>query len=258
MKLFHLLLFIIIGLIISSCTTSQQTTQLSPELPIEGASAHWISADRLIWDPGVDADSYELRYSLNADLSIQRFGSPSGQSLTLSEDGMLTAYQADKFRHISDRAVFSVNGERSLYQEALKGQVLAVAYDLNGIPINVTRVQNHGVIDDLYTYDGQLGPVYTDNVITLKIWARTAQNVTLSIFDNSKNEIDTIDPTEYQSQNGVWVFEGSDEWDRHFYRLHVTVVHHENKEISTFEVTDPYSVSLSTDSHYSQFVNLKD
>src|SRR6056297_9996 len=258
MRPFNLLIFIVTGLIITSCTTSQQTTQLSPELPVEGASAHWVSANRVIWDPGVDADSYELRYSLDADLSIQRFGSPSGQSLSLSEDGMLTAYQADKFRHISDRTVFSVNGERSQYREALKGQVLAVAYDLNGIPVKVTRVQTHGVIDDLYTYDGQLGPAYTDDGITLKIWAPTAQNVTLSIFDDSKNEIDTVEPAEYRSQDGVWVFEGSDDWDLNFYRLNVTVFHPENNDINTFQVTDPYSVSLSTDSHYIQFVNLND
>lgn len=258
MRSFYLLIFVVIGLIISSCTTSQQTTQLSPELPVEGASAHWVSADLLIWDPGVDAESYELRYIPDADISVQRFGSPSGKSLKLSENGFLTAYQADKFRHISDRPVFSVNGERSQYQEALRGQILAVAYDLNGIPVKATRVQTHGLIDDLYTYDGQLGPIYTDDGITLKIWAPTAQNVTLSIFDDSKNEIDTVDPEEYQSQNGVWVFEGSDEWDRNFYRINVTVFHPENNQINTFEVTDPYSVSLSTDSRYSQFVNLND
>ena len=258
MRLSYFLPFVIIGLIISSCTTPQQTTQLSPELPIEGASAHWVSSDLLIWDPGVDAESYELRYSLGANLSIQRFGSPSGQSIELMDDGMLTAYQADKFRHISDRPVFELNGDRNRYQEALKGQILAVAYDMNGIPVKVTRVQTHGVIDDLYTYDGQLGPIYSENGIALKVWAPTAQNVTLSIYDESKSEIDTVDPTDYQSQNGVWVFEGTRDWDRKFYRLNVTVFHPENNEINTFEVTDPYSVSLSTDSYYSQFVNLSD
>ncbi|PKD42392.1 pullulanase-type alpha-1,6-glucosidase [Rhodohalobacter barkolensis] len=258
MRLSIVFLFIAAGVLITSCSTPEPVSEISTELKIDGASAHWVSSDLLIWDPGVEADRYEIHYSRKADLTIQSFDIPSGESISLETDGILTGYLADKFRHISERPVFSVDAEKDELRRALKGQLIAVAYDSNRIPVSATRVQTHGVIDDLYTYDGQLGPIYSGDDLSLKLWAPTAQEVTLSIFDDDKNEIETIEAVQNNPENGVWEFENLIEWDRNFYRFNVTVFHPENNQINTFEVTDPYSVSLSTDSHYSQFVNLKD
>ncbi|WP_069129916.1 pullulanase-type alpha-1,6-glucosidase [Rhodohalobacter halophilus] len=260
MRFNYISLFIIItGLFLSSCTTPEPAVEITTEVKIDGASAHWVSSDLLIWDPVIkDAARYEILFSEDADITLRTFDIPSGESISIRPDGMLTAYLADKFRHISDRPVFSVDADHQTVRDALKGQIIAVAFDSNGIPVSATRVQTHGVLDDLYTYDEQLGPIYSGDDLSLKLWAPTAQNVTLSIFDKEKNIITEIDPTQAQPENGVWEFENLIEWDRYFYRFNVTVFHPENNQINTFEVTDPYSVSLSTDSRYSQFVNLTD
>jgi len=258
MRLSKLILFIFISLMLSSCSTQEPISDITDEIKVEGAAAHWVSSGLLIWDPGTEASRFEIRYSPNADIEIRSFNISSGESISLQPDGMLTGYLADKFRHISDRPVYSVESDRDQVREALKGQLIAVAYNSNGIPVSATRVQTHGVIDDLFTYDGQLGPVYSDDDLSAKLWAPTAQNVTLTIFDDDKNEIREIEPDVNTPENGVWEFDELSEWDRSFYRFNVTVYHPENNQIETFEVTDPYSVSLSTDSRYSQFVNLSD
>lgn len=45
----------------------------------------------------------------------------------------------------------------------------------DGACTNVTGLQLPGVIDELYSYDGPLGPVFTEDSISLYLWAPTAQ-----------------------------------------------------------------------------------
>ncbi len=259
MRTIYTFLFILPVLLYSGCRSTEPVTVLSPDIQVEGASAHWVSAERLIWDAGSEAETFEIRYSPDAEISaIERFGTRRGESISLEKNGDLTVYRADKFRHISDRPVFSLEADRNTIRRALKSQMVAVAYDRNGVPVKATRIQPHGVIDDLYTYDGDLGPLYDDSGITLKLWAPTARSVTLSIYDADKNKTAEVNPADENPENGVWVFEGEKDWDRNFYRFNISVYHPENNRIEKFEVTDPYSVSLSTDSRFSQFVNLDD
>jgi pullulanase len=256
---FNILLTVLLSLLIfRGCGTGNQSAVITADVAIEGASAHWVAPDRLIWDAGTEAHTYEIRYSLDAELTIERFGIRSGEGISLQEGADLSDYHADKFRHISDRPVWSVEAGDSTIREALKGQLVAVAYDRNGVPVQATRIQTHGVIDDLYTYDGELGPIFSDNGITLKLWAPTAQEVSLSVYNSDKERVERADPAGYNSQTGVWTFEGPAEWDRKFYRFNIRVFHPEDPRINEFTVTDPYSVSLSTGSQYSQFVNLSD
>jgi pullulanase/glycogen debranching enzyme len=133
-----------------------------------------------------------------------------------------------------------------------------VALDEYNDPIDATKVQIHGVLDDLYVYDDDLGPVYNNNTIDVHLWAPTAQSVTLNLYNGEKELIQEIDPVDSDPANGVWTFEGSPDWDRMYYTFNIRVYHHESGHIENFEVTDPYSVSLSAGSRQSQFVNLND
>jgi len=60
------------------------------------------------------------------------------------------------------------------------------------------------------------------------------------------------------ADTGIWSFTAPSSVDRLFYRYELTVYHQQNQRIETIEATDPYSVSLSTNGDYSQFVNLAD
>jgi len=226
-------------------------------ISIKDASAHWILNNKLIWDPGAEADRFEIRYSRTAGIDVSEDGVSGGTSIELMPGDTLSEELADRYRHIADRPVFALESNREQVAEAIQGQVVAIAYNENGKPVSATRVQFPGVIDQYFLYDGVLGPGYSENKISLHLWAPTAHSVSLNIYNSEKELIETIEAKDQTPDDGVWRFSGDKNWDRMYYRYSITVYHPENNRINTFEVTDPYSVSLSTDSRYSQFVDVK-
>ena len=65
-------------------------------------------------------------------------------------------------------------------------------------------------------------------------------------------------PMALDATSGVWSYAGDTSLDRKLYRYEITVYYPSLEVITTLEVTDPYSVSLSTDGRFSRFVNLSD
>lgn len=261
MKFSRLFTALLITLIITThCTAPSESEIQQPASDgyVTGAAAHWVSADRLIWDAPDDAASYRLYFSDTAGLIVTDSNINGEEFFELQPDSDLSAELANQFRHISDRPVFSLSERTSSNKRALKGQLLAVAMDENGEPIEATKVQIHGVLDDLFVYEGELGPVYNGDSIELNLWAPTAQIVSLNLYDNNKELVQEYVPVNSAPDNGVWTFEGTSDWDRMYYTFNITVYHHQSGHIEQFEVTDPYSVSLSTGSRHSQFVNLND
>lgn len=256
---------------------------------VDGASAHWVRSDRLIWDVPDHTERIELRYCLNAAIRID-FGIPTGgNSIPVGERSRLDEKLADQHRHISGRSVWEMDAPPDTIKKAMRGQLRALAFNGDGRLVAATRVQFPGLIDEFFYYDGKLGPAYDGDKIILSLWAPTARSVRLKMHDREKKHLDTIDPDHWSDDaaedagdaigddqtngmkggsgsgavellpptDGVWRFTGSrDDWDRMFYRFEVVVYHNGNNQVNTFEVTDPYSVSLSIDSYFSQFADL--
>lgn len=257
---FSALHFFVIIFILSifGCRPTEPISSQTDEVQLATSSAHWVSATHFIWNPGVEASVYELRYSHDASIRVFPDEIRGGTSIFMESGAILSEELADKFRHISEWPAFSVSADDETIKEALKGQLVAIAYDDAGSPIASTKVQTHGVLDDLYTYSGDLGPVYTNDGIELSVWAPTAQSLELVMYDREKTKVATISPNQNNPSDGVWRFSADSDFDRYFYRFDITVYHPDNNRINQLEVTDPYSVSLSTDSRYSQLVDLTD
>jgi pullulanase len=248
-------------LLLAACDSAPLTETIT----MDGASAHWVAPGLLIWDTGFDLRSgeneesfhrFEIRYSNDASIRVGPDGVTGGTTIALQPGGELSDELSDRFRHISGRQVFVVDADTATVRDALRGQIVAIAYGRAGEPVAATRVQHAGVIDALYTSDATPGPVYDAGNISLSIWAPTAIEMSLKIYDEAKNPVRTIPAEQHHPSDGVWRFRCDLSCDRAFYRLEVTVYHHENDQINTWEVTDPYSVSLSTDSRFSQFADL--
>jgi pullulanase-type alpha-1,6-glucosidase len=228
---------------------------------IQGAAAHWVSAGQLLWDTEFldDAARFELRYSPDASVIIENGTVSGGEAIAFSPSGAeLDPSFADRNRHIADWPLFELEADRETITKALRGQLLALAFDENDALLSATHVQFQGVIDDLYAHDEPLGIEYAGDDIHLRVWAPTAQLMQLRLYDADKNEAGIIDPESYDEETGVWTFSGPmSEWDRAFYRLYIRAYHRENETVNEYEVTDPYSVSLSTDSMFSQFADIE-
>jgi pullulanase len=254
----QLLLLSIVSLYIISCgSTEQRVSPTNPDpIPVEGAAAHWVSENQILWDTGTDAFSFALYYSTEASVEVFDSGVTGGDFFTLIAGGEMDPELSDKLRNIADRTVFTLDENRDEIKKSLKGQLVAVAFNDVGYPVSATHVQRHGVLDDLFYSEGELGPIYHEDSIELKLWAPTAQSVTLALYDRDKNLIEEVESVQPNPENGVWQFTGPSDWDRKFYLFNIEVYHRENDRINRFQVTDPYSVSLSTDSKFSQFVDL--
>ncbi|MEI8647214.1 hypothetical protein P4S73_03455 [Paraglaciecola sp. Hal342] len=66
-------------------------------------------------------------------------------------------------------------------------------------------------------------------------------------------------PMVLDANSGVWRYEGGDELGPSVASLETTAAYHPvSMALETMLTTDPYSLSLSTNSRFSQFVNLND
>jgi pullulanase-type alpha-1,6-glucosidase len=115
----------------------------------------------------------------------------------------------------------------------------------------LTGLQIPGVLDDLFIYDGPLGVTHEGEVPVLRVWAPTARSVVL-LLDSDRVRMD------FDAQSGVWSARGDGSWRNRFYNYEVEVFVRTTGRIEKNVVTDPYSISLSTNSRRSQLVDLDD
>ncbi len=246
---------------------------------VSGAFCHWVYANStdgnvIACSPARVASgaSVELLYSANGTIKagLGRFTGEDGR-LALSAGGPLSA--PDNQLNLAGWPTFTLPGDVDAAQakELLKYQLVWVQrYSDGGSQVaEATELQTPGALDDLYAgaaAGAVFGPDYATGAPVARVWAPTALSVALNVYDTS----DAADPSEVvlmaeDTNTGVWSAAGDASWDRKFYTYTVSVFRQDVGdnasalgEVVTVEVTDPYSVSLATDSARSQFVNLED
>lgn len=256
------------------CTLDQ------PLLSITDVEAHWIGTHTIVWDREFEAGKkVELYQSTAGGMSSAADGSIAGGSLLaeLNSARAMTAEEKALVPHLASYFAYDLPADISLdaIKQALKDELLIVGrYDSveengQGAEVTVergraTRIQYPHVLDALYTAgendadEAALGVSYADGV-GVSLWAPTAQNVELRIYSGEPLRIADTKQMSLDGATGIWRYRGTAaELDRKFYRFRVTAYNPVAKKVSRLEVTDPYSISLSSGSRYSQFVNLDD
>ena len=242
----------------------------SDETPISlnGASAHWVDATTLLWENAKSADKVEIYHSKAVDINFDEASQAltGGTAITLDSGSASEAVQA-KFPHLKDYAAFSVPTTIDA-KDVLKGQLIAVARDAAGDITALTKIQIPGVLDALYTGSEDedanadkemLGAIVDGGEVTFNVWAPTAQKVEL-ILSSDAATIDAGYPQTMSDEDGDGIYKLTPEADvvGKYYRYRVTVYHPKTDALEVFDVTDPYSLSLSENSQYSQAVDMND
>ncbi|MDQ7026414.1 MAG: pullulanase-type alpha-1,6-glucosidase [Anaerolineae bacterium] len=224
--------------------------------------AHWVLADTIAWNIETNTDeSYRLLYSADASLEVSVFGlSGNFESfdVTVNDDGLAAAV-TDKFPHLADFAAFTLDADAlERVGEILTGQFVIAAYRGDNLS-NMAGLQIAGVLDDLYTYDGDLGITFADGIPTLTIWSPTARHVSLNLYADSapRTEPTVIDMVQ-DAESGTWSITGESDWYAQYYTFNVDVYAPTELAFVDNQVTDPYSVSLSLNSTRSQIIDLTD
>ncbi|MGR5145631.1 pullulanase-type alpha-1,6-glucosidase [Photobacterium alginatilyticum] len=240
-------------------------------LPVElsGASAHWVDENTLLWDKAKDAAKVELYYSKTAGINYDAESlSISGGEVVALSDGTASESVKARFPHLQSWAAFTIAGDRDLKREILKGQLVAIARDADDNIIQATKVQIPGVLDVLYTGGDEenrnadkelLGAVLDGGAVSFGVWTPTAQSVELLVYSDS--DVDTLKKAYSMSDedgDGVYKLTSDEVAVGDYYRYRVKVYHPVSNKIELFDTTDPYGQSFSTDSHFSQVVDMSD
>ncbi|MBT1446366.1 pullulanase-type alpha-1,6-glucosidase [Shewanella sp. JM162201] len=229
---------------------------------ISGMSAHWLDRHTLVWDQSDEGVAkVSLHASKAADLSISDETGVSGEQFELSQTSLDDAQKA-RAPAIASWNAFALDVSDDKARELGKSQLVMASYDADGKPLYATYVQTAKALDELYTSgeadanEAALGVQYDGSTVTAALWAPTAQSVSLKLYDSDKKLIKSVPMTE-DVQSGVWRVSGSD-FDRKLYRYELKLYHPVSKKLETLETTDPYSVNVSANGRFSQFVNLDD
>ncbi len=235
------------------------------------SSAHWLTTELLVLPKSVNKYQYQL-LSKNSD------GFNSIDLLPVSFPEKL----AVKFPHLADFQAFKVQLTPAQSKRWLKQQVMVVAVepainvviDKSKQAQEVAYVQIGGVIDALYTQGENDADEVTDlgatiiskqagegvsTAVSFKIWAPTAQTVSVQLFDDNLQAIAGGKlEMEEDTNTGIWQVLSDSQASYAYYKYQVNVYHPVSKKMESLSVTDPYSLSLSVNSEYSQVVDLND
>ncbi|MFA0087400.1 pullulanase-type alpha-1,6-glucosidase [Vibrio sp. 10N.261.51.F12] len=232
---------------------------------IDGQKAHWLEADTIAWEAAANANKISLFYSESGSITMDDDKNiVGGDSVDMNVEGDLSEELKLRFRHLSGLKSASLDVSDELLRDILKSQIVVAAYNGDGEVIAATEVQKPGVLDAVFVdkatgnaINETLGALVSGSDATFKVWAPTAQSVALEIYDADKKLEDTVSMTE-NADNGVWSSDVVSGVVTKFYRYNVKVYHPTTQVVEERLVTDPYSVSLSVNSRYSQVIDLND
>lgn len=243
-----------------------QATLYPSGVLIADTAAHWATLETVFWQVNTaDAVSKVRVYSAsNDDLGFDGETGIAGDNYIEFLPHANNSAAALGMPRYSDLSTFTAaSAQADKAKQMLTGKLLAIAFDATDKVLAATYVQTPRVIDALYTSgnndadEATLGLVYTDASITTNVWAPTAQQVSLNVY-NSEKVLQTTHAMSLDSDTGVWSVSLPKSNDRLFYRYELLAYHPQNQAFETIQTTDPYSLSLSTNGSYSQFVNLND
>jgi pullulanase len=244
---------------------------------VTDARAYWLSRQLIKW-PGAGAAgaSFKLYYSASAQLQATAGSRVSGAdgSLALSRfDGTTPADIAQRFKFVGDGALLSVaSADAPRLPGVLTQQVMIVLEAEDGTVRDATTLQIAGALDDLYAgaasasdlgvtiAAGRAGanPAAAGKASAstgFKLWAPTAQRVALCTYASGAAKAAAIMPMQRDDATGIWSAHLDGDRSGAYYQYLVDVVAPGAGLVRNL-VTDPYSISVTTDSKRSYIADL--
>lgn len=234
---------------------------------VDNSRATWLTTDTITFPFKEDINNFtfSLHYSPYGNLSIIRGDITGGEIIPLEPNGYFGSKDTnfDKYSYLNGQLKLStskINKDR-IMPELLRGNLLLVVRDKQGKLYDATQLQRYGIIDQIYTYNGNdLGISHTRyHQPILKLWAPTAKKVRVYFYDNPDDTVPSkVREMEEVITQGTWTLKGNDSWYGKYYLYEVEVYSPTSGNLETNLVTDPYSVSLSANGGKSQIIDLND
>ena len=249
-----------------ACDSKSFQTVLSAANASFDARAVWLDR-RLIAFPGAAADGvFKLYHSptgaIAAPVGAKVTGSAGALSLGLSR-GSVPAPLAERFKWIGAGPVLQLNEDDvARMGELHRQQLVLVQEDAQGIVRAATRVQVAGALDDLYAAAGKLDKLGVDITLNgqntrtgFSVWAPTAQQAAVCVYNTGSSTARAVYQLRFDPATGAWNTQVPGDLSGKYYKYAVDVPV-DGAGIVRNLVTDPYSISLTTDSKRSYIARL--
>jgi pullulanase len=224
------------------------------------ARAMWLSRSLLRWPKADTAGAFKLYHSATGQI-VARAGAPvtgadGALPLTVFTASLPPAV-AERFKFVATGATLAVADPAAL-DAALTSQLVLVQEDATGNVLGATTAQLPGLLDDRFAAAAGtrgLGVTLGHGRDTFKLWAPTAQRVTLCTYAaNGRASVASTAMTR-DAATGVWSRALAGRHAGQYYR-YVVEVFVRGVGLVRNLVTDPYSISLDANSQRSYIADL--
>ncbi|XP_072957340.1 pullulanase 1, chloroplastic isoform X2 [Typha angustifolia] len=243
---------------ISCCSpvpASMEESSHSQEF-LSHARAHWVVRYLISWNVADDDNLVYLYASRKANLFLSDKGI-EGYDLKIqleAEHCGLPVNVTQKFPHLMGYKAFKLPQSTDV-RNLLKCQLAVASLCVDGKCKNSTGLQLPGVLDDMFSYSGPLGPVFSKEAVALHLWAPTAQDVSACFYEDPSGG-DPLEHVKLEELNGVWSVVGPRNWEARYYVYEVSVYHPSTSRIEMCAANDPYARGLSSDGKRTWLVDL--
>ena len=240
--------------------TSQPTPQQIANAILSIEQAYWIDRAHLAIQPQYiqSGATYALTTNLTGGLNLTPTGVTGGAQIPLTVGGSLSADELARYPQLASYAILQLpaNLDLATIKQTLKGQTAFSVVGANGALQYATGLQTAGVLDDLYYYPGKLGVIFGEDSVSIKVWAPTAQSVSLLIFDRDGDTTPSA-TIPMQENNGVWSASGGRDWKGKYYLYQLSVWVPLDAAVDTNFTSDPYSIDIALNGTKSRITDLE-
>jgi pullulanase/glycogen debranching enzyme len=234
---------------------------LQPAAASFDARAYWLNRALISWPGQPGQDRYRLYFSASAQIRAQPGAvvNGAGGSLALEVDSQpLPTTLAERFRFVGKGVHLRLKpADQARLGALLTVQLVLVHEDGAGIVLDATALQSPGALDDLYAAAAQaddLG-VQINQDSRFKLWAPTARQVGLCLYASGSGPAVNFVPMQFAPGTGIWSARSATNLSGGYYKYAVEVFVPGTGIVRQL-VTDPYSISLTTDSRRSYIGDL--
>ncbi len=226
------------------------------------ARAVWLNRSTLRWPKIDNFGDFKLYFSSTGKIKVGKGKPVSGSDGFLaleSFQGELPETISSRFRYVAAGAELAIK-PADLDQLPLlhKQQLILVKEDNKGRTLDFTATQIAGAIDDLYR-DAEnasgLGASLLPDGTKFSVWAPTARMASVCVYDGPDGKAGARHEMQWNAVTGIWSAKAQGNLEGKYYRYLLDVYVRDDGLVRN-AVTDPYSISLSSNSARSYIADL--
>ncbi len=248
----------------SSSKSGVDASALAGQLLIlDDAAGHWLSKEQFVlYNQKANKHiSYQLVVAKSSDAGLL-----AQQQFTLLENSLSDDHK-QHFPHLSNALAltFAKPLSSATIKGLLKSPLFIAEVENDKHIVAAHRVQIGNVLDDVYTSAENdaddvdfLGSRFKEGAIEFALWAPTARHVDVLLFNEDKSAYKTAQlALQENPTTGVWTASLNQANAPLYYQYAIEIYHPESQQVEQLITTDPYSLSLSVNSQYTQVIDLK-